>query len=46
MVSRVSFVWASQNVDLQEVQRHRWIWRLPKYPKRLHVVWLQRVQVM
>jgi len=46
MVARVNLVWASQKVDLQEVQRQRWIRRLPKYPKRLHVVWLQRVQVM
>ncbi len=37
MVSRVSFVCGSQNVELQELQRQRWIRRLPKYPNRLQV---------
>jgi hypothetical protein len=39
-------MWDSQKVDLQEVQRHLWTRRFPKYPNRLQVVWLQRVQVM
>jgi hypothetical protein len=32
MVSRVSFVWGSQNVELQEEERQRLVSRLPKYP--------------
>jgi hypothetical protein len=46
IVSRVNLSWGSQNVDWQEVQRQRWIRRLPKYPNFLQEWCWHLMQVM
>jgi len=46
MVPRGEAGWASQKVELQEVQRQRWIRRLPKYPNFLAVPCSHLRQVM
>jgi hypothetical protein len=45
-VSRVSFVWDSENRDLQAVHFQRWMRRLPKEPAFTHTVCWHLIQVM